>query len=101
MSIDDDFSIPKRSPREKAKDKLAFRQQAYKQVFNPENQAVKEVLKDLALFCRANSPTFNPDSRVHAVLEGRRETWLRIQRHCDLDPSEFLKLCLGKDTDDE
>lgn len=74
---------------QKLKDFLMTRQQAYHQVFNPENIFAKRVLSDLARFCRANDTTFNPDPRVHAVLEGRREVWLRIQQHMKMSPEEF------------
>ncbi len=49
----------------------------------------QRVLQDLARFCRANDTCFNPDPRVHAALEGRREVWLRISNHLNL-PSEQL-----------
>ena len=79
----------------KTKDMLAFRQQAYQQVFNPESSFVKEVMKDLVKFCRAESTTFHADPRIHAVLEGRRETYLRIQQHLNKPIDELLKLLGG------
>src|SRR5512146_1060172 len=42
------------------------------------------VLADLARFCRANEPCFMKDDRYHALLEGRREVWLRIQNELKL-----------------
>lgn len=50
------------------------------------------VLKDLAKFCRANETTFSPDPRIHAVLEGRREVFLRIQKYLQLTPEEIWDL---------
>lgn len=47
------------------------------------------VLADLAKFCRATEPCWHPDPRTHALLEGRREVWLRIQKHINL-PAEML-----------
>lgn len=76
---------------DKVKAFLLRRQHAYRLVFNREDQAAKRVLQDLARFCRANESTFAADPRAHAVAEGRREVWLRIQRHAMLDPNEFLK----------
>jgi hypothetical protein len=67
------------------------RRVAYAYVFNPESEATKIVLNDLAKFCRANSTTFHSDPRVHAVLEGRREVFLRIMHHTQLDPDQFWK----------
>ena len=77
---------------EKAKSYVFSRQQAYTQVFNPESVFARAVLKDLAKFCRANKSTFHKDDRVHAVLEGRREVWLRIEQHLKLSPDELWKL---------
>ena len=50
------------------------------------------VLADMARFCRANDSTFHPDARVQAMLEGRREVWLRIQDHLHLPPDELFTL---------
>lgn len=51
-----------------------------------------EVLRDLAVFCRANQTCFNPDPRIHAVAEGRREVWLRIQNHLNLTEEQLFAL---------
>jgi len=45
----------------------------------------------LAAFCRAEETTFNLDPRVHAVLEGRREVFLRIQNHLNLSSEDLWK----------
>ena len=47
---------------------------------------------DLAKFCRANKTTYNPDARIHAVLEGRREVWLHIQNYLQLTNEELYDL---------
>jgi len=49
------------------------------------------VLKDLAAFCRAEESTYHPDPRAHAVLEGRREVFLRIQSHLNLSSEDLWK----------
>jgi len=74
------------------RDFLINRQRAYRLVFNPDNQFTRVVLKDLARFCRASESTFDADPRLHAVKEGRREVFLRIAKHLDLDTKDFLKL---------
>ena len=80
---------------DKAKDILHSRQQAYIQTFDvAKNKFAKDVLEDLARFCRSQESTFHPDQRVHAVLEGRREVWLRIQAHLTLDPESLNKMYL-------
>lgn len=73
---------------EKAKSFINRRQQAYKLTFR-ENEMTKIVLRDLADFCRAQKSTFHEDERMHAVLEGRREVWLRIEHHLKLDTQQL------------
>lgn len=51
-----------------------------------------EVLTDLARFCRADQSCFHPDPRVHAVLEGRREVWLRIQQNLQLTDEQLAQI---------
>ena len=75
------------------------RRLSYHHVFNRENQYTKEVLKDLAKFCRAHMSTFNKDPRVQANLDGRREVWLRIQEHLMLTNDEIYELHGVKDND--
>ncbi len=77
---------------EKARALLTSRKRAYETTFNFERIDGKAVLKDLAEFCRANKSTFSPDPRVHAVLEGRREVWLRIQKYLNLTPEQLWEL---------
>lgn len=72
---------------------LRRRKQFYQLTFS--SPAGGQVLADLAIFCRANETCFHPDARVHAVAEGRREVWLRIQQHLDL-PAEQLYVLLNK-----
>lgn len=69
---------------------LGRRRTVYVKTFS--NPFGQEVLADLARFCRANEPTYHPDPRVHAELEGRREVWLRIQRHLQLSDDELWEL---------
>lgn len=65
---------------------------AYQVTFGgPDGQIV---LNDLALFCRANATTFDDDPRRHALLEGRRETFLRIQQFAKLHPDDVLQLAI-------
>ncbi len=79
------------------KDKLrsifSTRQQCYRQTFR--GPVADEVLRDLARFCRANTSTFHEDERLHALAEGRREVWLRIQSHLKLTPDELWRLTFG------
>lgn len=58
----------------------------------------ERVLSELREFCRADTPcaTFDKnghyDTHATAVLQGRREVWLRITRHINLTDDELLKL---------
>lgn len=73
---------------------LGDRQYAYRSLFKGPYADV--VLKDLARFCRAHESTFNADPRAHAVAEGRREVWLRLQNHLKLSPDQLWQLYSGR-----
>lgn len=75
---------------QRAKELLGLRQQAYQQTFA--GPVAERVLADLARFCRAHKTTFHPDDRAHAVAEGRREVWLRIQQHLKLNNDDIWNL---------
>ncbi len=77
---------------EAAQQIVANRKLAFSQTFNLESQSVIAVLEDLAAFCRAHETAFNPDPRIHAALEGRREVWLRIQNHLHLTSEQLWLL---------
>jgi len=69
---------------------LRNRQQAYQTTFL--NPVGERVLQDLAKFCRATESTFHPDPRMSAILEGRREVWLRIQHHLQLTDDQLWEI---------
>lgn len=72
--------------------KFHARKLSYLHTFNPDSIYAKRVLYDLANFCRAHDSTFHKDARAHAVLEGRREVWLRIQQYLNLSVEDIYKL---------
>lgn len=72
---------------------LRRRKTSYQQALM--SPAGQDVLIDLARFCRANESTFNTDPRNHALLEGRREVWLRIQQHLHLSSDQLYQLYNG------
>lgn len=77
-----------------ALDFIRGRKRSYQiSLMSPEGQ---RVLQDLARFCRANETCFNPDPRIHAVAEGRREVWLRIQQHLNLSSEDLYTLYSGR-----
>lgn len=77
---------------EKAKAVLHNRQGDYLSVFDLNSDAAIQVLMDLAKFCRAHESTFHADPRIHALMEGRREVWLRIAEHLNLDMDTLWSL---------
>ena len=79
-----------RSPVQRLRDFISGRSQDYTLVFSTIQG--QRVLADLAKFCRAHETTFHLDARAHAVAEGRREVWLRIQRHLNLTDEQLWKL---------
>lgn len=55
------------------------------------------MLADLSKFCRANESTFHVDPRVHALLEGRREVFLRIMNFLSVDSETVRSIVEVKD----
>ena len=80
---------------------VLVRRYAYLKTFDPKGVQSGAVLKDLARFCRAHESTFDADPRAHALAEGRREVWLRIQNHLKLSPEQLWSLYSGRPSNDE
>lgn len=59
---------------------------------NASEDDMKVVEFDLRRFCRADVSSFNPDSRAHALLEGRREVWLRIHQFSTLTTDQIISI---------
>lgn len=88
--------MPKPITEEQAKalfDNTAELQKAYLTAFAGASGAI--VLNDLSRFCRANETCFHADPRLHAVLEGRREVWLRIDAQKSLTVEQLMQRRLG------
>lgn len=75
---------------EKLKSLFRRRHMAYHQVFD--SPVGREVLIDLARFCRAHESTFHENERIAHRLDGRREVWLRIQQHLQMDSEALWSL---------
>lgn len=76
-----------------SKDQALNRKRAYQRLFEGEDAQI--VLDDLKRFCRANIPTFtedDPNGRVSAFKEGRRDVWLRIDKWMTLTDAELDKM---------
>lgn len=78
----------------RALDLLRIRSRDYRLAFS--TVPAQNVLIDLAKFCRANETCFQADPRMHAVLEGRREVWLRLMNHIRLNPEELYAIYEGR-----
>jgi hypothetical protein len=76
--------------------KLAIvRARHYKQVFTPGGKlglSAEIVLADLRDFLFANRTTFHVDPHEAGRRQGRREAWLRISQHLNLDEERVQKL---------
>jgi len=81
--------------RDSVKAFLMNRQRAYITTFN--GPVGEKVLADLAKFCRAHETTFHENDRVQANLEGRKEVWLRIAQHLNMNSEDLWKLYGIKD----
>ena len=78
-----------------AKNFLSQRRTAYQLTFTGAHG--DSVIEDLAKFCRADESTFNPDPRIHALMEGRREVFLRIKQHLNMtDEQLWTKIGQGR-----
>lgn len=72
-----------------------LRARSYRAVFAPEGVIDRDhevVLADLRDFGFANKTTFDADPYVAARRQGRREMWLRISQHLNLDEERVQKL---------
>lgn len=78
------------NPITRVREFISRRRTAYVKTFT--GPFGEEVLADLAKFCRANETTFHVDARAHAVAEGRREVFLRIQRQLNLTDQQLWAL---------
>jgi len=76
-----------------AKNFVQNRKRAYQLCFS--SPAGQEILIDLAKFCRAAESCYHDDARKHAVLEGRREVFLRIQENMQLTVDQLYSLYAG------
>lgn len=72
-----------------------LRARSYKRVFSlaaQHGRDVEIVLADLRDFCFATKTTFHVDPHEAARRQGRREAWLRLSQHLNLDEEKVQKL---------
>jgi hypothetical protein len=81
---------------------LLLRSAAYKRLFAPGGTIGRDaeiVLADLRNLGFAQKSTFHPDPYEHGRRAGRREMWLRIVQHLNLDEERVQKLVELEDYD--
>lgn len=71
---------------------LGLRKKSYQSIFGPVGAIGSDAMKDLAKFCYAAKSTAVPNHDLSMVLQGRREVWLRISEHLNLQPEELATL---------
>ncbi len=54
------------------------------------------VLMDLVHKCFAGTTTFDPDPRVHALNEGKRQVWLHMNTMIGLTQEQITRLYAGE-----
>jgi hypothetical protein len=72
-----------------------FRSRSYRAVFMPEGVIDRDreiVLADLREYLFAAKSTFHTDPNEAGRRQGRREAWLRISQHLNLDEERVQKL---------
>lgn len=84
-------------PLEIAREFLFKRRRTYRRVFDLENPDVQLILSDLLRFCKGAETTMHADERASAMLEGRRQVWLRLQHHLNLSEEELWAIYSRKD----
>ena len=72
---------------------LRSRMESYRRVFGsgatPADTRV--VMDDLKKFCRGDLSAFDPNDRVHCMLTGRQEVYLRIKDHIMLSLDDLAE----------
>ena len=74
-------------------DFLTERKRAYQLSFT--SPAGQSVIKDLVRYCAVKATTFSSAASNHErmiLLEGRRQVYLRILQHLELDVEQLYKL---------
>lgn len=85
-----------------AQNALFHRQRMYQQVFTRDEKGnfspvAQELLEDLAEFCHAHTSTFDRDPRTQAFNEGKRDVWLRFERHLQMSSQKLWELYKRRD----
>lgn len=71
---------------------MGLRKKSYQVLFGKSGVMGEEAMKDLARFCYAAKSTSVPNGELSRSLQGRREVWLRICEHLNLEPEELAAI---------
>lgn len=80
-------------------DYIRHRRYHYGQLFNRENEHARAVIEDLKQFCRADESCFSTEPYVMALMEGRREVWLRISNHLTMTDAQLFAKSSGSNVE--
>lgn len=71
---------------------LRVRQEAYRRMFSGEAQDgdAEIVMRDIKAFCRGDTSTYHDSERVHVLLTGRQEVYMRIMDHMRLTYDDLV-----------
>ena len=80
-----------------ARDKLSRRRDAYLRLFGgaPMQGDRDIVMDDLRRFCRGDRTPWHDDDRIHALLTGRAEVYLRIVQHTSMSIDALFEVLSG------
>lgn len=85
-----------RNERDDAVKEIEMRQRAFRRAFPLDSDDMRIVMKDLRPFCRADMSAWAQDQRVHALLTGRQEVYLRIMDYLTLPLDDLVAKHLGE-----
>ena len=68
------------------------RYQAYKRKFQKGDPDADKIMADLSEFCGFLDTTFKGDEKQMLIMEGRRQVFLRIFGHTNLDGQDIHQL---------
>lgn len=72
---------------------LTARYEAYQRFWkgNPTGEDVRIVMDDMRYFCFGDTSTFQENERLHVLLTGRQEYYIRVMDHTRLSLDAFIE----------
>jgi len=75
-------------------DEIEARKLAYIHVFargTPSDEDRRIVMEDLARFCRGGTTPWHENDRIHCLLTGRHEVFVRVSEHINLNTAQLVR----------